>query len=128
MIYGALYALTAGASHSAQYAVAALLEAANDGALDVVAETREYGRRAAIMKDTFMENGFELVYATDGPRERSRPIADGFYFTVSYPRMTGGELLRELLYYGISAIGLGITGSVHPEGLRACVSRFTPGV
>jgi hypothetical protein len=40
--------------------------------------------------------------------------------------MTGGELLHELLYYGISAIGLGITGSVHPEGLRACVSRFTP--
>lgn len=126
LIYGAIYALTAGTSHSGQYAVAALLKAANDGELDFVANTREYGRRAGVMKKAFIDHGFEVVYAIDGTPETGRPIADGFYFTISYSGMTGGELLKELLYYGISAIGLGITGSVHPQGLRACVSRFTP--
>ena len=32
------------------------------------------------------------------------------------------ELVRELIYYGVSAITLGITGSEHTEGLRACTS------
>ena len=36
--------------------------------------------------------------------------------------MSGEELLKELLYYGISAITLSITGSERTEGLRACVS------
>jgi aspartate/methionine/tyrosine aminotransferase len=67
LIYGAVYALTAGASHSAQYAVAALLKAANDGALNFVAQTQEYGRRAAIMKHAFTDNGFEIVYASTSP-------------------------------------------------------------
>jgi len=36
--------------------------------------------------------------------------------------MKGEELLEELIYYGVSAISLSITGSEHTEGLRACVS------
>jgi hypothetical protein len=35
------------------------------------------------------------------------------------------ELVEELLYYGISAIALNITGSAFPEGLRACVSQVS---
>ena len=35
--------------------------------------------------------------------------------------MTGAELMKELIYYGISAISLVTTGSKQ-EGLRACVS------
>ena len=35
--------------------------------------------------------------------------------------MTGGELARELMYYGVSAISLVTTGS-EQEGLRACTS------
>ena len=50
-------------------------------------------------------------------------LADGFYFTISYPGMTGTELLEELLCYGISAISLEITGSKRNDGLRACVSH-----
>ena len=38
--------------------------------------------------------------------------------------MSGGTLLRELLYYGISSIALGTTGS-QQEGVRACTSRMT---
>ncbi len=119
MIYGALYALSAGASHSAQFAVAAILKAANDGKFNLVDEVREYGRRAGIMKKLFLENGFKIVYDRDIDQE----LADGFYFTISYPGFSGARLLRELLYYGISAISLGITGSEREEGLRACVSQ-----
>ena len=35
--------------------------------------------------------------------------------------MTSGELAKELMYYGVSAICLITTGS-HQEGLRVCTS------
>lgn len=119
IIYGAIYALSAGASHSAQYAVAAIMKAANDGKFNIVDEVREYGERAQIMKKLFVDNGFSIVYNKDIDQE----LADGFYFTISYPGFTGARLLMELLYYGISAISLEITGSERKEGLRACVSQ-----
>ncbi len=121
LIYGALYTLTAGTSHSAQYAVAAMLKAVNNGKYDFVENVKEYGTRAHIMKKHFVDNGFTIVYDHD----EDKPIADGFYFTFSYPGFSGGELVEELLYYGISAISLEITGSDHSEGLRACVSQFS---
>jgi len=121
MIFGALYALSAGASHSAQYAVAAILKAANDGDFNIVDEVREYANRARIMKELFTRNGFSIVY----DRDIDKPLADGFFFTFSYPGFTGARLLRELLYYGISAITLEITGSERKEGLRACVSQVS---
>ena len=42
-----------------------------------------------------------------------------------YPGMTGGELMEELIYYGVSAISLSTTGS-NQEGLRACTSFIKP--
>ncbi len=120
LIYGALYTLTSGTSHSAQYGVAAMLKAVNDGQYNFVEGVKEYGERARIMKRLFADNGFQIVYDKD----EDKPIADGFYFTFSYPGFTGGELVEELLYYGVSAISLEITGSDHSEGLRACVSQF----
>ena len=70
------------------------------------------------MKKIFLDNGFKIVYDKD----EDNPIADGFYFTFSYSGMTGEDLLNELIYYGISAISLAITGSERLEGVRACVS------
>jgi aspartate/methionine/tyrosine aminotransferase len=119
IIYGAIYALSAGASHSAQYAVAAILKAANDGKFNIVDEVREYGERARRMKEIFLRHGFHLVY----DRDVDKPLADGFFFTLSYPGFSGARLLKELLYYGISAISLEITGSERSEGIRACVSQ-----
>ncbi len=119
MIYGALYALSAGTSHSAQYAIAAILKAANEGEFNIVDEVREYAERARIMKKFFTNNGFKIVYDKDIDLD----LADGFYFTFSYPGFSGAELLKEMLYYGISAITLEITGSERIEGLRACVSQ-----
>jgi aspartate/methionine/tyrosine aminotransferase len=122
LIYGALYALSAGTAHTAQYALAAMLKAANDGTFDFVEQVKEYGRKAAIMKKLFTDSGFHIVY----DRDIDQPLADGFYFTISYPGYSGSGLLRELLFYGISAITLDITGSDHSEGLRACVSQVQP--
>ncbi len=112
-----LYAFSSGTSHSAQWALAAMLKAANDGEFDFVEGVKEYGEKAKVMKQLFLENGFDIVYKTD----LGVPIADGFYFTISYPGMTGNELIANLLYYGISAIALDNTGS-EEEGIRACVS------
>jgi aspartate/methionine/tyrosine aminotransferase len=118
MIYGALYALSAGTGHSPQYAVEAMLKAANEGQFNFIEEVKSYGERAAFMKDVLVNNGFQIVYDKD----EDKPLADGFYFTFAYPGFTGVELVEELLYYGISAIALDITGSERQEGLRACVS------
>ena len=118
IIYGALYALSAGTAHSSQLAVAAMFKAACDGTYNFIAPIREYGEKARIMKKSFTDNGFHIVYDTD----MDAPIADGFYFTISYNGFSGKALLEELIRYGISAITLDITGSARPEGLRACVS------
>ena len=72
------------------------------------------------MKGLFLENGFHIVYERDG----DRPISDGFFFTVGYNDMTGAELQRDLMRYGISAITLDSTGS-DQQGIRVCVSMVS---
>ena len=112
-----LYALSSGTSHSAQYAMAAMLKAASDGTYRFRDDIMEYGRRAHKLKEIFCRHGFYVVYDKDLDEE----IADGFYFTIGYPGMTSGELAHELMYYGMSAICLITTGS-QQEGLRVCTS------
>ena len=112
-IYGVLYCASSGTSHSAQYALAGMLDAAVKGELNFVEHTSEYGRRAAIVKRLFTDNGFHIVYSIDG----DKPISDGFFFTVGYPNLSGAELQKELLRYGISSISLPSTGS-EQEGIR----------
>ena len=112
-----LYALSSGTSHSAQYAMAAMLKAASDGTYDFRKDIGIYGERAHKLKDIFRKHGFVIVYDKD----LGEDIADGFYFTIGYPGMTGGQLAHELMYYGVSAICLTTTGSVQ-QGLRVCTS------
>lgn len=115
-----LYSLSSGATHSTQYALAAMLKAANKGSFNFVKGVREYGKRAQVMKKLFLDAGFQIVYDKDVDKE----LADGFYFTISYPGMSGDTLLRYILRSGISAISLLNTGSERNEGLRACVSQI----
>lgn len=119
-VFGVLYCASSGTSHSAQHAFAAMLEAAVEGKLDFVKETAEYGRRGKLAKKAFLDNGFHLVYEKDG----NEPISDGFFFTVGYLGMTGAELQKGLLRYGVSTISLPSTGS-HQEGVRVCVSMLS---
>ena len=122
VVYGALYAISSGTGHSSQYALAAMLKAANDGNFAFIEQVKEYGVKARVMKELFTRYGFQIVY----DRDEEAPLADGFYFTISYPGFSGCALLDELLYYGVSAIALDITGSERSEGLRACVSQIQP--
>lgn len=119
-IYGILYTASSGTSHSAQYALAAMMDAAVDGRLNFVEETSEYGRRGALMKDIFVDNGFHIVYDKDG----DRPIADGFFFTVGYKDLDCKTLQKELMRYGVSSITLSSTGS-NQNGVRVCVSKVS---
>lgn len=112
-----LYALSSGTSHSAQYAMTAMLRAACEGQFNFRKEVIVYGERAKKLKDIFTRHGFRIVYDCDG----NEPIADGFYFTIGYPDMNSSQLAQELMYYGVSAINLGTTGS-DQQGLRICTS------
>lgn len=118
-VFAVLYAVSSGASHSAQYALAEMLRAAADGELDFVTAAREYARRAAISKKMFMDNGFDIVYSMDG----DEPVSDGFFYTVGYKDMTSGELMGELMRYGMCTISLSMTGSLQ-QGVRVCVSQL----
>lgn len=119
-IFGVLYCASSGVAHSAQYGFAEMLKASVVGRLDFVEVSKDYGRRAAIAKKLFTDNGFYIVYDRDG----DQPISDGFFFTVGYSGFTGAELQKTLLRYGVSTISLPSTGSKQ-EGLRVCVSMLT---
>lgn len=119
-VFGVLYTASSGTTHSAQYALSAMMNAACDGELDFVKDTSEYGRRAEIMKKCFTDNGFHIVYDMDG----NTPISDGFFFTVGYEDLSGKTLQSELLRHGVSAITLESTGS-EQDGVRICVSTIS---
>ena len=119
LIASILYMITSGCTASTQYAYAEMLRLSSDGMLNFVEDTREYAVRAEKMKKIFTDNGFHIVYDHDVTRK----VGDGFFFTIGYGDMTGGELLRELLYYGVSSISLSTTGS-QQQGVRACTSRM----
>ncbi len=72
-----LYAASSGTSHSAQYALAAMFDAAADGRLDFVGDTSEYARRARRTKEIFLRHGFRIVYDKD----RDEHVSDGFFAT-----------------------------------------------
>lgn len=118
-VHTILYTLSSGVCHSAQYALAAMYEAACDGKLDFVTENREYARRAARLKSIFVRNGFHIVYDKDLDRD----VSDGFFFTIGRNGFTGDDLVDELIHYGIAAISLRTTGS-EQQGLRICTSML----
>ena len=117
-VYIILYSLSSGVAHSVQYAMAAMFRAACQGKIDYVANTREYARRAKIVKEIMVKNGFHIVYDEDAD---GQPVGDGFFFTFGYKDWTGEKMVNKLIYYGISAISLASTGAQR-EGMRGCVS------
>ncbi len=119
-VFGVLYAASSGTSHSAQYAMAALLRGAVEGKVNFVETSREYGRRGEKVMKIFKDNGFHVVYAIDG----DQPISNGFFFTAGYGDMTSGELQQELMRYGVSSISLPSTGS-EQNGIRVTVSMIS---
>ena len=119
LVASILYMITSGCTASTQYAYAEMLRLSTEGMLNFVEDTRDYAVRAEKMKKIFTDNGFHIVYDYDV----TQAVGDGFFFTIGYGNMTGGELLKELLYYGVSSINLSTTGS-EQQGVRACTSRM----
>ena len=119
LIASILYMITSGCTASTQYAYAEMLRLSTEGKINFVEDTREYALRAERMKKIFTDNGFHIVYDNDVTQR----VGDGFFFTIGYGNMSGGELLKELLYYGVSSISLSTTGS-EQNGVRACTSRM----
>lgn len=113
------YMITSGCTASTQYAYAEMLRLSCEGVINFVEDTNAYAERARKMKKIFCDNGFSITY----PRDVTEEIADGFFFSLSYPGMTGGELVCELISYGVSSINLDTTGSLE-HGVRACTSRM----
>ena len=114
-----LYMITSGCTATTQYAYAEMLNLSCDGVINFVEDTREYETRARRMKEIFVRHGFNVVYDHDV----TRPVGDGFFYTLGYGDLTGEQLLLELMYYGVSSICLSTTGSLR-RGVRACVSRM----
>lgn len=113
------YMITSGCTASTQYAYAEMLRLSCEGVINFVEDTKAYAERARRMKKIFCYNGFTITY----PRDVTEEIGDGFFFSLSYPGMTGGELVSELISYGVSSINLDTTGSLE-HGVRACTSRM----
>jgi len=113
------YMITSGATATTQYGYAEMLRLSCEGKIDFVADTKEYAIRARKMKKIFCDNGFTITY----PRDVTEEIGDGFFFSLSYPGLTGSELVTELVHYGVSSINLDTTGS-YQQGVRACTSRM----
>ena len=113
------YMITSGCTASTQYGYAEMLRLSCEGKINFVEDTREYAIRAQKMKKIFCDNGFEITY----PKDIEESIGDGFFFSLSYPGLSGSELVKELIHYGVSSINLDTTGSLQ-QGVRACTSRM----
>lgn len=113
------YMITSGCTSSTQYGYAEMLRLSCEGKINFVEDTKEYAIRAQRMKKIFTDHGFTITY----PRDVTEEIGDGFFFSLSYPGLSGSELVTELIHYGVSSINLDTTGS-HQPGVRACTSRM----
>ncbi len=113
------YMITSGCTATTQYGYAEMLRLSCEGKINFVEDTKAYSIRAKKMKEIFLRHGFTITY----PKDVTEEIGDGFFFSLSYPGLTGGELAKELINYGVSSINLDTTGSLE-AGVRACTSRM----
>ncbi len=120
-VHKLIYTLSSGVSHSAQMALAEMLHRAAEGTYNYREEVREYALRTERIREILARHGFHLVYDKDV----DEPVGSGFFFTIGYKDMKGGELLEKLLQCGVSGIVLSSTGSDY-EGIRACSSAIKP--
>ncbi|MFA5984254.1 MAG: pyridoxal phosphate-dependent aminotransferase [Methylococcaceae bacterium] len=115
-----IFNFTAGAPHSSQYGIAEVLDAINDGKINLDQSLSVYSRRANFLRQILKENGFYFIYENNGQEHK-----DGFYLCFGYPGYTGLELLKELLYVGVTVLPLSIFNSRRDDGVRACVGRLS---
>ena len=120
LIQDGVYVVSAGASHTAQYGLAGLLKAANNGEFDFIEKLKVYGEKAAEMKKIFLNHGFQILYDKDGAED----LADGFYFTVTYLGLDSEQLGKRFFRCGLGTISLDIMGCVEKSGVRISTSKI----
>ena len=119
LVHDIIDQITSGVATSTQWGLAAMMNASCNGTLDFRADVSEYFARAKKMKDVFLRHGFTISYEQDAMGK----IADGFFFTLSYPGMDSARLVEELLTYGVATVSLVDMGGRRP-GVRVCSSRI----
>ncbi len=112
-----IFNMTAGAPHSGQYGINTLLKKINDNEFDLYEFLSEYKSRSKIVKGILKKHGFTLLYS-------NTKNIDGFYICASYQGMSGIELTKKLLYFGVTLLPLSIFGSKRNDGVRICVGRL----
>ena len=119
LVQDGVYIVSAGASHTAQYGLAGMLKSVNDGKFSLLDRVKIYGERAVEMKKFFLESGFEILYDKDGAED----IADGFFFTVTFPTLSDEEMIRKFFRCGLGTVSLNIMGAKEKSGLRISTSK-----
>lgn len=119
LVQDGVYVVSAGASHSAQYGLTGMLKAANNGDFNFLERVKIYAERAVEMKKIFLDNGFQILYDKDGVEE----LADGFYFTVTFPGLSDEEIMQRFFRTGLGTISLSIMGSKGNPGVRISTSK-----
>ena len=119
LVAAILYMITSGCTASTQYGYAEMMRLACEGKINFVEDVKAYSERATEMKRIFCRNGFHIVY----DRDVDETVGDGFFFSLGYGKMTSAELVKELLFYGISSISLATSGSLR-NGVRACTAKI----
>ena len=114
-----IFNTTAGAPHTAQYAVASVMEAINRGELDLHEYLGGYIRRAQQLAVILQEHGFYVIQSSEQTTQQY-----GFYVSFGFPGLNELELLKKLLSIGVSVLPLSIFGSERRDGVRACVGRL----
>ena len=94
IVHRVLYAMTSGTSHSAQYALAAMFRHANNGTYDFIAEVKEYGEKARIMKQLFLSMGSKSFM----PQILTNLSGMDSISQSAYPGMDEAKLLYHLLF------------------------------
>ncbi|MBN1117322.1 MAG: pyridoxal phosphate-dependent aminotransferase [Bacteroidales bacterium] len=120
LVQDGVYVLSAGASHTAQYGLAGMLKASNEGEYKFLEHVKIYGEKAREMKKIFIDNGFRILYDKDGDED----LADGFYFTVTYSGLDSEELSRRFFRSGLGTVSLKIMGSREKPGVRISTSKI----
>jgi hypothetical protein len=120
LVQDGVYIVSAGASHTAQYGLLGMLRAANNGEFKFLENVKVYGEKAAEMKQIFIANGFQILYDRDGDEN----LADGFYFTVTYPGIDEEELSRRFYRCGLGTVSLKIMGSKGKPGVRISTAKI----